>query len=381
MEIKTDILIDDSEKIITFSQYPNTFWIDMIKKSIEKSNEILQNDFYIFLKSIYNDYLSKGYCFVVDEEWEGHDINQILVYENYPYTLFDILDLFKKNFKIKHRFFFIISSNLYYNFYNRSEYIYSYLHWLKTDNFIPNNDWWEIYKTKNITHKFIYLNRVPKYARVLLYDEILKTDILKDSIWSWNSVNLEDYDGINSNHVNKALEEDFIDFYDESKLLIEPNNPSLNAFCSILVESETYTENLFISEKTAKCIIHEIPFICFSSKNFLETLKKLGFKTFDKWWDESYDQEEDLTIRIKKICKLVEQINSKDYNELNEIYLEMRDTLIHNKKLYYNLHHSNDYNKLTKKPNTFDKMHKILRVGGDLSEKFELKKIKLHNLL
>lgn len=380
MNIETDILIDKNEKVLAFSKYPNTFWVEMIRQSIEERPIIQYNKFYIFLQSLYDDYFSKGYCFIVDEEWEGHDINQILSSENYPYTLFDILDLFKENYKINHRFFCIISSNLYYHFYEKSNYIYSYLHWLKVTNFIPNDDWWNPSK-KEITHKFLYLNRVPKYERSLLYDEVLKLDILENSIWSWNAVNYHEYDGQQSNHINKALESNFIDFDDEQTLLIEPDNPSLKVFCSLLVESETEKENLFISEKTAKCIIHEVPFIAFASYNFLDTLKKLGFKTFDRWWDESYDKEKDLSKRIKKISNVISYINSKSLNELKSIYDDMEEVLTYNKKLYYDIHNSETKSKLTKKPNTFNKMHKILRVGGDLSKKFELKKVKVENIL
>jgi hypothetical protein len=380
MNIETDILIDKNEKVLAFCKYPNTFWVDMIRQSIEERPIIQYNKFYIFLQSLYDDYFSKGYCFIVDEEWEGHDINQILSSENYPYTLFDILDLFKENYNITHRFFCIISSNLYYHFYKKSDYIYSYLHWLKVTNFIPNDDWWNPSK-KEITYKFLYLNRVPKYERSLLYDEILKLDILDSSIWSWNAVNYLEYDGQQTNHISKALENNFIDFDDEQTLLIEPDNPSLKVFCSLLVESETEQENLFISEKTAKCIIHEVPFIAFASYNFLDTLKKLGFKTFDRWWDESYDKEKDLSKRIKKISNVVSYINSKSLNELKSMYDDMKEVLTHNKKLYYDIHNSETKTKLTKKPNTFNKMHKILRVGGDLSTKFEIKKVKVENIL
>ena len=373
------ILIDDEEKVLTFYKYPHVFWIDLIKESVDIYENIKENIFYKFLESIYENYISKGYCFVVDEEWEGHDINQILSSENYSYTLFNLLDEFKNQYDIKHRFFYIISSNLYYHFYKKSEYIYPYLHWLKVDNFIQDEDWWKIRYNKKIKYKFVYLNRVPKFDRVLLYDKILKTDILKDSIWSWNAVNFEDYKGKKPNHVNRSLEENFVNFNDEESLLKEPSLPTIESFCSILVESETEFENLFISEKTAKCFIHEIPFVVFASPHFIESLHKLGFKTFDKWWDESYDLEHDINKRIELISNTILQIDKKTYEELDKIYSEMREVLEHNKKLYFDIHNGIKLKSLTIKPITFNKMHEILRFGGNLDNKF--KSLNLNNII
>ena len=369
------IIIDEKEKSLAFYDYPNTFWVDLIRKSIENSNKIETNSFYLFLQNLY-EWFSKGFVFIVDEEWEGHDINQICKEHNYSYTLFDILDKFKENYQINHDFFKIISSNLYYKFYKKSNYIYPYLHWLKVDNFIGDNkSWWEKYNTKNIEYKFLYLNRVPKPARVYLYDKILTTNVLDNSIWSWNSCNFTEYEGRKENHINKSLEGEFIDFSDEQTLLKEPDNPSLKVFCSILIESETEIENLFISEKTAKCIIHEIPFLCLAPPYYLDVLKKLGFKTFDKWWDESYDLQMNLEKRTDKLFEVISYINNKTINELNDIYKEIQSVLDHNKKLYYDIHHGKKLIELTAKPKISDKMHNILRIGGDLKEKFNYIKI------
>ena len=373
MEFDFKIMIDDEDRVLTFYNYPHVFWVDLIKSSIDSSPKIENNYFYKFLESIYSDYLSKGYCFIVDEEWEGHDINKILISEKYSYTLFDILDFFKKKYNINHVFFSIISSNLYYHFYKKSDYIIPYLHWLRTDNFIIDDDWWKLKNKKSIKHKFVYLNRIPKYERVLLYDEIIKSDLLKNCVWSWNAVNIEDYKGKKDNHVNKSLEGDFIDFADEETLLGEPIQPTIDSFCSILVESETDLESLFISEKTSKCFIHEIPFVILGSPNFLKTLQKLGFKTFDKWWDESYDSEYNLEIRIKKIVNTLSYINTKSIEELRIIYTEMKDVLHHNKKLYFDIHNCIKLKELTTKPPTFNKMHNILRVNGNLTDRFEVK--------
>ena len=41
----------------------------------------------------------------------------------------------------------------------------------------------------------------------------------------------------------------------------------------------------------------------------LKVLKKQGFKTFDKWWDESYDDEFDFHKRMDKIVEVMEEMH------------------------------------------------------------------------
>ena len=52
--------------------------------------------------------------------------------------------------------------------------------------------------------------------------------------------------------------------------------------------------------------------------------------TFDKWWDESYDNEIDVNVRFQKIVTLLEKIAEWDMDKCFEIKKEMEETLIHN---------------------------------------------------
>ena len=44
-----------------------------------------------------------------------------------------------------------------------------------------------------------------------------------------------------------------------------------------------------------------LPFVMVNGHGSISKLKELGFKTFDKWWDESYDDEPNETDRLNKI--------------------------------------------------------------------------------
>ena len=105
------------------------------------------------------------------------------------------------------------------------------------------------------------------------------------------------------------------------------------------VSNETKKEHsgIFITEKTYKAIAYGNPFVINGDNGSLAYLKIMGFKTFDKWWDESYDNDNSHT-KIKKIADIIEELHKKDVNELKIMYNEMMPILKHNKNLLQNFH-------------------------------------------
>jgi hypothetical protein len=123
--------------------------------------------------------------------------------------------------------------------------------------------------------------------------------------------------------------------YDESDL--ENNkanslnyNAHKNSFINIVTESMHHSTSIFFSEKIYKPIYACQPFILFGNPYSLKKLKEMGFKTFDKWWDESYDDEVDLTKRFEKIVMIMEEISTWDTIKCFEITQEMMPILEHN---------------------------------------------------
>jgi hypothetical protein len=107
-------------------------------------------------------------------------------------------------------------------------------------------------------------------------------------------------------------------------------------FVDIVCETKVLGNVFFVSEKTWRCIIARRPFIVVGGQFFLTNLKKLGFKTFDKWWDEGYDDYAPQQ-RIKEIEKILEKISSWPLSRLQQTLLEMQQTLDHNYQVFQNL--------------------------------------------
>ena len=102
------------------------------------------------------------------------------------------------------------------------------------------------------------------------------------------------------------------------------------------------SEGLFLTEKTAKVIIRKKPFIVYANPGFYKLLHKEGFKTFNKFWDESFDSDYNLESRTKKYLNVIEQIKSMSIKECMEMHVEMEEILEHNFQNMLHLMNSKD---------------------------------------
>jgi len=102
------------------------------------------------------------------------------------------------------------------------------------------------------------------------------------------------------------------------------------------VVSETFyfnddtTNAVFPSEKTFKPMYQLHPFIMVSRPHFLKELKKLGFRTFDQWFDESYDDIEDDVSRAAAINREVIRLTNLTDEQWVKMIEEMQEVLKHN---------------------------------------------------
>ena len=102
-----------------------------------------------------------------------------------------------------------------------------------------------------------------------------------------------------------------------------------------LVTETFFGRNVFLSEKIFKPLSNLQPFIVLGDYGTLAELKRLGFKTFEPFIDESYDLEIDPKERIKKIEIEIEKLKNKSIEEIHNWYYSIKDILLHNQKHMY----------------------------------------------
>lgn len=110
-------------------------------------------------------------------------------------------------------------------------------------------------------------------------------------------------------------------------------------FVDVLSESHVTGNTFFPTEKTIRPMWLKKPFIVFASRNYLDYLHQMGFRTFNDCWSEEYDGYEGRD-RFLKILELINTLANKSLIELQTMYWNMQYTLDHN----YNLLLNQNYN-------------------------------------
>ena len=104
----------------------------------------------------------------------------------------------------------------------------------------------------------------------------------------------------------------------------------LDVVCETFTSGETFSQP---TDKLRRCILTKTPFLLFGSKNYLDNLKKNGLKTFDRWWNESYDFDGD-QYRLMSMFDVIADLASKTNDELTEMHSDMKEVLDHNYNLF-----------------------------------------------
>ena len=108
----------------------------------------------------------------------------------------------------------------------------------------------------------------------------------------------------------------------------------INSFVDVINETRFAQPTANFSEKVFQAIQYQKPFIMVGPPKTLEYIRSLGFKTFNEFWDESYDDELNHGERLAKIFDLLEFLSTMPIEDLRVIYDKMRLTVEHNLKTY-----------------------------------------------
>lgn len=194
---------------------------------------------------------------------------------------------------------------------------------------------------------YVNLNRSRYKHRLLMLINLLKEGLLHRGL---NSFNYEDVDF--TAYVGEYIAQDqTLQFYGQKLIEIGSNvldfpytnhymNYTVNTdfykktFVSIVPESHCESETIHFSEKTWKPMYTGHPFLLLGSPGQLNYLKTQGFQTFDKWFDESYDDYDNLYDRIKIITNNLKKYSTYTIDQLIALRKEMEPVIQHN---YYHL--------------------------------------------
>jgi len=108
-----------------------------------------------------------------------------------------------------------------------------------------------------------------------------------------------------------------------------------NSYMSIIQETECTEYTNRFTEKTIKAIAVKHPFMLIGNKGALKLLRSHGFKTFEGFIDESYDEQSDLQSKMSIIIKEMNKFSKFSHDQWVDFYKETEGIREHNFKLFY----------------------------------------------
>jgi hypothetical protein len=88
-------------------------------------------------------------------------------------------------------------------------------------------------------------------------------------------------------------------------------------------------------------MVHRHPFILVGPYKTLEKLRELGYKTFNEFWDESYDDIKDPRERMLKIVELCKSISEWSDIEKKKFFYKSMIITNHNHKIITEIYPNN----------------------------------------
>lgn len=163
----------------------------------------------------------------------------------------------------------------------------------------------DIIKKTHYTFSLNYGKNCTEPVEDYLVENIVKINTKSDKINEW----VKTLPCILDEEITNPYPSSLQYFYHHSEI-----NIIFETFVDYTDEGTNYLE--FVSEKTWKAIFHRKPFIIISIPFTLKYLKDLGFKTFDFFIDESYDNILDYDERIKKVVEEIDRLNDLSFENL-----------------------------------------------------------------
>lgn len=216
---------------------------------------------------------------------------------------------------------------------------------------------------KPVNEKNLYLtyNRNPRHHRVQLILNLLKHNIFDRGLISLSELVYKTPEDANVEHVdflkNNApfvISEGCDLFFNMCCNITKEDYEK--TFISMVTETLVDEGTLFISEKIWKPIMVGHPFIVYGNLGTLKFLKSMGYRTFDKWINEEYDNEPDSGKRCNMITEELVKLSTKTVEELKLIRSEMNEVCDYNQKWYKKL---------------YDEKYGGIDINGDLTKIFE----------
>lgn len=215
--------------------------------------------------------------------------------------------------------------------------------------------------------KFLSLNRIPRWHRVAMVSMLAKHDLIDqgyvslglypddqdharfgptpDKIQQYTRLYSDIHEGFQKILPNLPLKVDDVDLHINQYNITSLPSMFYDKTYFSLVSSTMALKNdepcVGYTEKEMRPILYKQPFLMHNLPYALKHLRKMGFLTFDRWFDESYDTEVHDLARLEKLVLEVKRLCSLSNEQWDKMLEEMQPVLLHNYNILikYNKEH------------------------------------------
>lgn len=277
---------------------------------------------------------------IINYSHEGHlneyFVGEILKNISYKKIIFLYNDYLNDFSKYKSKNVSFIRVNYYLN--RSSRY---FQHNLKLNNIS------EVLNYEEKKYHFLSFNQYPHHHRVKIISEIYKNNIIDKFLISYNPKFYETLGDVKHDYENQLKDLGYFEDYKlfislpEKKVDFETNfrisgygyedvQPYRESIISLISDTIFFKHQGFISEKVFKPIMYLQPFLIAGPSHYLREIRNMGFKTFDGFIDESYDEEVDNKLRLEKVISELIRISNLPIEVLKHKLKEFENVLIYN---------------------------------------------------
>jgi hypothetical protein len=358
-----NIYINDESKLILIKDGSNSL--------LTMFNNHFDNDYSHFSSFLFNfiDLFKQDYKLVLD--CTSVTTNEYTQFVTGPYviTKLSFLEKFNATHQIPNDSIQIwTSSSPIENIEIAKEYLENGIKEEKLNNLIKLNERWShilldkpynIGNLSNVYQKNTFEIQNKKYKVMALFNDawssvnlhslivsLLSLFESSEIIYNFNVAKTLIYDEstkIKDLNIEKAPIANILNIYNRQQLPNIYKESFVNLISPQFIEDSplSYLSSHYIPDEIYKSILNFQPFIVVNKKYTLKRLRRIGFVTFNDWWDESYDSFEYHIDRTAAAISILNLISSKSMNEINQMYMSMKSVLIHNFNLAVKL--QNEY--------------------------------------
>jgi hypothetical protein len=204
-------------------------------------------------------------------------------------------------------------------------------------------------------HGLIGYNNIPFHNKILTTEDQpkIKLSTLNDDIdyeFSFLEIPKHSQRLILKNKKNKIIYSSFRQQYTQYKNFHENidlnnkaqscelnnENPISRSFLYVGLETHCQLFKPHVSRISLRGIVERRPFVIFGCTGTLKFMQNHGFKTFNEFWDESYDCIDNVEDRVDNIINVIKKLSSLSLSDLKDLYCEMQPIIDYNHDFYHN---------------------------------------------